>query len=42
MNEGQAKASDVIALIGLIKDKVKEKCNVKLETEVRIVGVDSE
>ncbi len=38
VNEGQASARDVISLIGLIKDKVKEKCNVKLETEVHIVG----
>ncbi len=38
VNEGKATANDVIALIGLIKDKVKEKCQVRLETEVQIVG----
>lgn len=38
VNEGQAKAQEVLALIGLIKDKVKEKCHVRLETEVRVVG----
>jgi UDP-N-acetylmuramate dehydrogenase len=38
VNEGDAKARDVIALIGLVKDKVKEKFNVRLETEVRIIG----
>ncbi len=40
LNEGGAKAHDVIALIGLIKDKVKEKTGVVLETEVKIVGED--
>ena len=38
INEGEATAKDVIALIGLIKDKVKERYNVLLETEVRVVG----
>lgn len=38
VNEGGAKAKDVIALIGLIQDKVKEKFGIRLETEVRIVG----
>ncbi len=41
VNEGNATAKDIIALIGLIKDKVKEKCNVRLETEVHIVGEKS-
>ena len=40
VNEGAAKAQEVLALIGLIKDKVKEKCHVRLETEVRVVGQD--
>ncbi len=31
-------AKDVLVLIGLVKDKVKEKFGVRLETEVRIVG----
>lgn len=38
VNEGGAKAKDVLVLIGLIKDKVREKYGVSLETEVRIVG----
>lgn len=38
VNEGGAKAKDVLALIGLIKDKVREKFGISLETEVRIVG----
>ncbi|MBL7685955.1 MAG: UDP-N-acetylmuramate dehydrogenase [Deltaproteobacteria bacterium] len=40
VNEGQAKARDVLALIGLVKDKVKEITGIKLETEVKIVGED--
>ncbi len=38
VNEGGAKARDVLALIGLVKDKVKEKFGVLLETEVKVVG----
>jgi len=38
VNEGGATARDVLALIGLVKDKVKEKFGVNLETEVRVVG----
>lgn len=38
VNEGGATAKDLLALIGLIKDKVKEKFGVLLETEVRVVG----
>lgn len=38
VNEGGATAKDVLALIGLMKDKVKDKFAVSLETEVRIVG----
>jgi UDP-N-acetylmuramate dehydrogenase len=38
INEGGATAKDVLALIGLTKDKVKEKFGVTLETEVRVVG----
>ncbi len=38
VNEGGAKAKDVLALVGLIRDKVKEKFGVLLETEVRVVG----
>lgn len=40
VNEGNASAKDVLALIGLIKDKVKEKFNITLETEVHVVGED--
>lgn len=38
VNEGGATAKDIRILIGLIRDKVKEKFNVSLEPEVRIVG----
>jgi UDP-N-acetylmuramate dehydrogenase len=40
VNEGGATARDVIALIGLVKDKVKESAGIRLETEVKIVGED--
>ncbi|MDP4179617.1 MAG: UDP-N-acetylenolpyruvoylglucosamine reductase, partial [Bacillota bacterium] len=40
VNKGNATADDVIALIGYIKDKVKEKFGVELQTEVKIVGED--
>ncbi|HSA60532.1 MAG TPA: UDP-N-acetylmuramate dehydrogenase [bacterium] len=38
VNEGGATAKDVLALIGLMKDKVKEKFGITMETEVRVVG----
>lgn len=38
INEGGATAKDVLALIGLMKDKVKEKFGITMETEVRVVG----
>ncbi len=36
INNGQAKSSDVISLITLIKKEAKEKKNINLETEVEI------
>ena len=38
VNEGGATARDVLALMGLMKDKVKEKFGITLESEVKIVG----
>ncbi len=38
VNEGGATSKDILALIGLIKDKVRELADVKLETEVKVVG----
>ncbi len=38
VNEGEATARDVLALIGLVRDRVKEKFGLLLETEVCIVG----
>lgn len=38
VNEGGAKAKDVLALVGLVKDKVKEKHGILLETEIKIIG----
>jgi UDP-N-acetylmuramate dehydrogenase len=42
VNEGGATSKDVLALIGLIRDKVKEATGIRLETEVKVVGEDSE
>lgn len=38
INEGRAKAEDVIKLIDLIKKKVKEKFSLKLEEEIKLLG----
>jgi UDP-N-acetylmuramate dehydrogenase len=38
VNTGNATASDVIDLINKIQDKVKDKFDVSLETEIKIVG----
>jgi UDP-N-acetylmuramate dehydrogenase len=40
VNLGNAKASDIIALIDMIKTKVNEERGIKLQTEVKIVGED--
>lgn len=38
LNRGKARASDVLKLIKLIKKRVKEKFNVSLEEEIKMVG----
>jgi len=38
INEGKATAKDVLILIGLIKDKVKEAAGIALETEIKVAG----
>lgn len=38
VNEGNATAKDVLILIGLIKDKVKQATGIVLETEIKVVG----
>lgn len=40
INEGQATAKDVLALIDLVKNKVKTLCAVDLETEIKVLGDD--
>lgn len=40
VNEGQATARDVLILIGLIRDKVREELGVRLELEVKVLGDD--
>lgn len=41
INEKNATANDVIVLINLIRDKIKEKTGISLETEIKIIGEDS-
>lgn len=40
VNENEASARDVLVLIGLIRDKVKEELDLKLELEVKVIGED--
>lgn len=40
VNAGGAKASDILELIKYIKDRVREKRGIELETEVEIIGED--
>ncbi len=40
INENKATAKDVIVLINLIRDKVKDMTGIALETEVKIIGED--
>ncbi|HEY5561871.1 MAG TPA: UDP-N-acetylmuramate dehydrogenase [Clostridiaceae bacterium] len=42
INKGEAKAKDIIDLITMVQDTVKEKFDIKLETEVIIIGEDPE
>lgn len=42
VNEGEAMASDVIALVNMIKDKVKMTSGVSLETEIKVIGEELE
>ncbi len=38
VNTGEAKADDVLTLMGLARQKVKEDTGIELETEIRIIG----
>lgn len=40
INEDQATAKDVLILIGLIKDKVKDELQIGLELEAKVLGED--
>ncbi len=42
VNEGGATAKDIVVLMGLVRDKVREAAGVRLEIEVKIVGEDTE
>lgn len=41
INKGNATAKDILNLIKFVQDKVKEKFNVDLHTEVRIIGEEN-
>ena len=38
INTGNAKAADLIMMISLIKQKVRDKFNVQLENEIQLIG----
>jgi UDP-N-acetylmuramate dehydrogenase len=38
VNTGEAKADDVLTLMGLARQKVREDTGIELETEIRIIG----
>jgi len=40
VNTGEAKATDILALMGLVKEKVLEVSGVRLEPEIKIIGED--
>lgn len=40
INNGGAKASEVLELIDMVREKVKDKFGIELEPEVRIIGKD--
>ena len=40
VNKGNATAKDILNLIQYIKDKIKEKFNIDIETEIKILGED--
>jgi len=37
VNKGQAKAKDVIGLINVVQKEVKNKFNIELELEIKII-----
>jgi UDP-N-acetylmuramate dehydrogenase len=42
VNRGHARAGDVISLMEIVQERVREKTGITLEPEVKIVGVDEE
>ncbi|MCP5464039.1 MAG: UDP-N-acetylmuramate dehydrogenase [Deltaproteobacteria bacterium] len=42
INEDNAKAKDVLTLINLAKDKIKNTTGIVLETEIKVIGEDPE
>lgn len=42
VNQGNATASDIVQLAGLVRDTVKQKFDIELEHEVRFIGAQGE
>ena len=40
LNTGSARASDILALVRLAQERVREAQGIELETEVRTLGFD--
>lgn len=40
VNEGNARAKDVLILINMIREKVKQAAGILLETEIKVIGED--
>jgi UDP-N-acetylmuramate dehydrogenase len=40
VNNGGARASDILSLIALARERVKETAGIDLETEIKVVGED--
>ena len=38
VNTGNARADDIVALMALAREKVKEETGIELEPEIRVVG----
>lgn len=41
INEGSATSKDILTLVNMIKDKVKQSTGIVLETEIKIIGEDA-
>ena len=42
INHGKAKSHDIICLVNIIKNKVREKFNINLELEIKLLGIHND